>query len=66
MTEKLKPCPLCGSKLILNTPADIMGSRILFMKCGNPECGAVVSFANKICDTNPPDTIKYWNRRAYE
>ena len=64
MTEKLKPCPFCGEKLIFNAPVRIMGPKTLFLKCGNSECGAIVSFTNKICNKNPDEAINYWNRRA--
>ena len=65
MTEKLKPCPFCGSRLV-SYSRGIIGAPILFMKCGNTECGAVVSFDNEKCHTLPEIAIKYWEKRENE
>ena len=63
MTEKLKPCPFCGSKLV-NYTNGIIGAPIVFLKCGNSECGAVVRFDNEECHMLPKRAIRYWDKRA--
>ena len=63
MTEILKPCPFCGSKLVKFTRGSI-SAPFLFFKCGNPDCGAVVSFDNEKCHLLPESAINAWNRRA--
>lgn len=60
---KLKPCPFCGSKLV-NYSRGIIGAPIVYMKCGNPECGVVVSFDNDACHLLPEKALTMWNRRA--
>ena len=59
----MKPCPFCGSKLV-NYTRGITGAPIVFMKCGNPFCGAVVSFDNEECHMLPEKAIDFWNSRA--
>ena len=56
---RLKPCPFCGS----NVQCDHgdTNAPFLFFRCRR--CGAVVSFANEICDAEPIKAIGYWNRR---
>ena len=63
MIEELKPCPFCGSKLI-KAVRGITRSDIIFFKCGNPDCGAVVSFDNTKCLLLPENAFNDWNRRA--
>ena len=63
MSKNLKPYPFCGSKLVNHTRG-IIGALIVFMKCGNPECGAVVSFDNDACNFFPEKALTMWNRRA--
>lgn len=61
----MKPCPFCGSKLVSYTRG-MIGAPIVFMKCGNPFCGAVVSFDNDKCHMLPEKAIDFWNSRAGE
>ena len=61
----MKPCPFCGSKLV-NYTRGMIGAPIVFMKCGNPFCGAVVSFDNDKCHMLPEKAIDFWSRRAGE
>lgn len=63
MTEKLESCPFCDGKLV-NYSRGIIGAPIVFFKCGNPDCGAVVSFDNEMCHMLPEKAIDYWNNRA--
>ena len=63
MTDKPKPCPFCGEKLITHTRG-IIGVPIVFVKYSNPECGAIVSFDNNQCRILPESAITAWNRRA--
>ena len=63
MSKELKACPFCGSKLVNHTRG-IIGAPIVYMKCGNPECGAIVSFDNDVCHLLPEKAIVMWNRRA--
>ena len=63
MRKELKPCPFCGSKLVKYTRG-ITGAPIVFLKCGNLDCGAVVSFDNEKCHLLPESAINAWNRRA--
>lgn len=55
MTEKLKPCPFCGSKSV--TGVVVVGLRMFLCY----SCGATVSFQGKERD---PQATKAWNRRA--
>ena len=63
MSKELKACPFCGSKLVNHTRG-IIGAPIVYMKCGNPECGAIVSFDNDACHLLPEKALTMWNRRA--
>ena len=63
MSEKLKPCPFCGGKLISYSRGNV-NAPFLFFKCGNLDCGAVVSFDNDACNLLPEKAITHWNRRA--
>ena len=63
MGTELKPCPFCGSKLV-NYTRGMIGAPIVFMKCGNPCCGAIVSFDNEECHILPEKAIDHWDTRA--
>ncbi len=63
MPEELKPCPFCGSRLVSYTRG-IIGAPIVFLKCENPDCGAVVSFDNEECHLLPENAITMYNTRA--
>ena len=63
MSEGLKPCPFCGGKLVKYTRG-IIGAPIVFLKCGNLKCGAVVSFDTDACHILPEKAIDFWNRRV--
>ena len=63
MIEELKPCPFCGGKLV-SYSRGIIGAPIVFLKCGNPDCGAVVSFDNEACHLLPEKAITMYNKRA--
>ena len=60
---EVKPCPFCGSKLVSYTRG-IINAPIVMMKCGNPVCGAIVSFDNEECHMLPEKAINFWNSRA--
>lgn len=74
MTEKLELCPFCSSevtseiKLIKISEVPCFTIRVLFFKCQNPECGAIVSFDNAKTNTGNSDAIdaaiEQWNGRA--
>ena len=55
----LKPCPFCG-KAVKEQPG-FQG--IIFFKCSNLECGAIISFDNFKCNISPPEAREYFNRR---
>lgn len=62
MTENLKPCPFCGSKVTLMS----LSTPIQMFYCNNySRCGAVVSFDNDICNREAGNKhkIRAWNRR---
>ncbi|MBQ7594671.1 MAG: Lar family restriction alleviation protein [Synergistaceae bacterium] len=59
---ELKPCPFCGSRLVSYTHG-VTRAPIVYMKCGNPECCAIVSFNNNACHLLPEKAIVMWNRR---
>ncbi len=61
MTEKLKPCPFCGSEKIYIDMRDVFNEdeTEYFYTCKN--CGAT---APACIDDN--DALKAWNTRAYE
>lgn len=70
MCEKLKPCPFCDGESIkkeMKSFRDVYGvMRIMFFKCQNPECSAIVSFDNDKANNfyTPENAIEAWNRRA--
>ena len=57
MTEKLKPCPFCGSKSIKKLTAPLRGT-VMFI-CN--QCGADVCFYGA---EKEPKATSAWNRRA--
>ena len=57
MTEKLKPCPFCGSKSVSKKTGVVAGLRMFLCY----SCGATVSFQSKEHD---PQATHAWNRRA--
>lgn len=63
MAENLKRCPFCGSEVVL---MNLFSSMKMFYCKNYQNCGAVVSFDNKECNTERGDTakIRAWNRRA--
>lgn len=67
MTEQLKPCPFCGGKVKseIKTLGDQYGLyRILFFKCQNKDCGAIISFNNGETYSDYMKAIEAWNRRT--
>lgn len=67
MSEQLKPCPFCGGKVKskINTFED-QGRfhRILFFKCQNEDCGAIISINNGETYSDYMKAIEVWNRRV--
>ncbi|MBQ7560973.1 MAG: Lar family restriction alleviation protein [Synergistaceae bacterium] len=63
MSEKLKPCPFCGSELVSYSKGNVKAP-FYFFKCCNSECGAIVSFDNIHCNFRPELAIELWNTRA--
>ena len=63
MSEELKPCPFCG-KNKLTVSRGLSNYPFLFIKCGNPDCRAIVSFDNDACNGTPKLAIKHWNKRS--
>ncbi len=57
MAEKLKQCPLCGSKSVSKKTGVVAGLRMFLCY----SCGATVSFQSKEHD---PQATHAWNRRA--
>lgn len=57
--QSLKPCPFCGKAV--KEQSGFQG--IMFFKCSNPKCGAIVSFDNDKCNIFPPEAREYFNRR---
>ena len=64
-SEKLKPCPFCGSEVVYMTL--FTGMKMFYCK-NHKDCGAVVSFDNPACNRSRADMerISAWNRRAGE
>ena len=67
-TKKIKSCPFCGSEvkaevMVQEDPYKFY-SRILFFKCLNKECGAIVSFNNEKTYKSHMKAIENWDRRA--
>lgn len=57
---KMKPCPFCGSKIIvIKSPIGVF-----FFKCR--KCGCIVSFDNDQYDSYPEKVIEAFNRRAVD
>ena len=63
MKHELKPCPFCGGKIISFSNGTI-NAPIVFLKCTNHACGAVVSFDNDKCNLMPEMAVDKWNRRT--
>ena len=57
----LKSCPFCGSTV---RTQNLTGYPILFIKCSNLKCGAVISFNNKETHKHPEKALKYFDRRV--
>lgn len=59
----LKRCPFCGSEVVL---MNLFSSMKMFYCKNHRDCGAVVSFDNKECNTERGDAakIRAWNRRV--
>jgi Lar family restriction alleviation protein len=57
MSEKLKPCPFCGSSHVLAEDFEEFDMGMYWIRCG--DCGAGCSTK----DTTE-EAIKAWNRRA--
>lgn len=70
MTEQLKFCPFCGSTDIMKEIKSFRDRygimKIMFFKCLNPECLAIVSFDNDEANNFyvPENAIDCWNRRV--
>ena len=62
MTKELKPCPFCGGQVRVDHGDSNMP--FLFFRCF--KCGAVVSFANEVCDAQPELAKNAWNRRVFK
>ena len=60
--QLLKPCPFCG-KAVKEQPGFHQGIIIMFFKCSNPKCGAIISFDNDKCNIFPLEAREYFNRR---
>ena len=58
MSEKLKPCPFCGSD-DLEMEGSIMSS--YYVRCRKCGAGGGVMFPD-----NEENAVKMWNARAYE
>ena len=57
---KLKPCPFCGGEVDRITGF----GNFKHFRCQNKGCGAIVSFDNRLCNTNSKKASEYFNRRA--
>lgn len=58
--EKLKPCPLCGRRAIIERWAS--GGMMYMVKCGNPDCAVPTEGYPSGRDLNV--VIEQWNRRT--
>lgn len=58
---KIKSCPFCGGEIRV-THGYIMAP-FWFFKC--KKCGAVISFDNDECNSNPERAKEYFERRAH-
>ena len=62
MDGKLKPCPFCGRKPIIETWSS--GGRMYMVKCNNPDCRIPCNGYPK--GRNIYDVKNEWNKRAGE
>lgn len=60
MTEKLKPCPFCGRKPIIEMWSS--GGRMFMLKCNNPDCP--IPLNGYPAGHNIDDVKAEWNRRS--
>lgn len=63
----LKPCPFCGSSVLLTTVYDgnVWEDCPGMFQCTNPECGAAVVFPMTMNWTKEKEKDR-WNRRVRE
>mgnify|MGYP004551981749 FL=1 len=60
MSKRLEPCPFCGGNVYATH--GMIGAELVFIKC--KKCGAVMSFDNAECNSDPIKAIDYFNRRT--
>lgn len=51
-------CPFCGGEVV---EEDFM--RVIFYKCQNKKCGAIVNFNNEMVNNMPSAAAIFWNAR---
>jgi len=65
MTEQFKPCPFCGSSVLLTTVYEAFREDCPpgMFQCTNPDCGAAVIFPMTVNWTKEKE-MDLWNRRV--
>lgn len=57
---RVKGCPFCDGEI--NITHGVIGASVWFFKC--KKCGAIISFNNDECNTEPSRAKEYFERRV--